>query len=80
MTTPQWLSILGTLVGAAIVWGSLKNQVGNLETAFREFKAEVNRSREDQGKRLYELESSAKVQRALTGARGVRLSVKEGDE
>lgn len=78
MTTAQWLSIIATVVGAAVVWGSLKNEVGNLKTALQELKAEFNRSKEDQGKRIGTLEGDVKVhERALTGAHGVRT---KGDE
>ncbi len=73
MSTAQWLSIIVTVVGGAAVWGSLKNEVGNLKTALQELKGEFNRSKEDQGKRIGKLEAGAEVQRALTGARGVRV-------
>ena len=78
MTTAQWLSLLGSVVGVAAVWGSLKNEVGNIRTSLQELKAEFNRSKEDQGKRLGALEGDVKVhERALTGAHGVRA---KGDE
>lgn len=79
MTTATWISLIVTLVGMAVVWGSQKNEIGNLKTALAELKAEFNRSKEDQGKRIGSLETETKVQRAITQARGVRV-IESGDD
>jgi len=67
MSTAQWISIIVTLVGAAGVWGQLKNQVGNLATKLEELRREFNDSRKDQGRRLQKLETVEEIRRA-TGA------------
>lgn len=79
MTTAQWISIIVTIAGIAVVWGSLKNEVGNIKTTVQELKSEFNRSREDQGKRLQNVETETKVQRAITQARGVRVKADDDE-
>jgi len=67
MATAQWISILVTLVGAAVVWGQLRNQVGNIDTKLEELRRDFRDSSKDQGQRLGKLERVDEVRRA-TGA------------
>jgi len=80
MSTASWLSLLGTVVLIAMTWGSQKNEIGNLKTAFKELKDEFNRSREKQGERIERLERTDEAREAVrraTHARGTPVT-KEG--
>jgi hypothetical protein len=77
MSPGEWIAIGSVLVtagGALAKLGSLDARMGKLEATF-------DRSREDQGRRLGELETKAAVQRAMTDAAGVPVTTRRrGDE
>lgn len=68
MTTATWISVIVLVVGVAGVWGSLKNEVGNLKTSLAELKAEFTRNRERQGERIEKLERAEEVGRRVRRA------------
>jgi hypothetical protein len=84
VNTATWLTVLGGVVGIAIVWGGLKNEVGNLKALVMELRTEMKASSRDQGRRIGDLETAAEVaksvQRALTGAVPITESGRDRDE
>lgn len=84
MTTATWISLIVIIVGAAVVWGSLKNEVGNTKAVLAELRRDVNDSFKDQGRRLGKLETALKVdeevKRALTGAVPVHVARETSQE
>ena len=70
MDTGNWLTIIAAIGSAGVTYGVMANKLGNALTELKEFKAEVNRSRERTGERLEEvgkqltrLEERVKVRR-----------------
>jgi hypothetical protein len=80
VNTATWLSLIGMLVGIAVVWGSLKNEVGNLKTSLTELRAEFNRSRERWGERIEKLERAEEVARRVRRAtKGIPAAAEGGE-
>jgi hypothetical protein len=78
------LTIVGGVIGVAVVWGSLKNEVGNLKTKVRDLEV----SRDKHGERfqalrdeIAELRTDVKLVRQATRAHGVPIHAagQEGD-
>jgi hypothetical protein len=52
VTTANWITILATVIAAAITYGALRANVGGVREQLSELRAEFNRSRESVGQRL----------------------------
>ena len=68
MTTANWLTLILSVAGVAVTWGSFQVRVRILEARVAQLEKELGKSREAQGARVGEAEQRLS---ALEGAAGI---------